>query len=68
MLWGRHDVFFDLAEIQSWMQSLPRMAVHVFDAGHLMLETHAAEAVSLMLDFIGRTERRSRAAPCVSAQ
>lgn len=54
MLWGRHDVFFDLAEIQSWMQSLPRMEVHVFDAGHLMLETHAAPAVSLMLDFITR--------------
>jgi pimeloyl-ACP methyl ester carboxylesterase len=54
MLWGRHDAFFDLAETLSWMQALPRMEVHVFDAGHFMLETHAAAAVSLMLDFIGR--------------
>jgi surfactin synthase thioesterase subunit len=48
------DVFFDVAEIQSWMQSLPRMEVHVFDAGHLMPETHAAPAVALMLDCIGQ--------------
>jgi pimeloyl-ACP methyl ester carboxylesterase len=55
MLWGRHDAFFDLAETLSWMQALPRMEAHVFDAGHLMLETHAAAATSLMLDFIGRS-------------
>jgi pimeloyl-ACP methyl ester carboxylesterase len=57
MLWGRHDAFFDLAEILSWMRALPRMEAHVFDAGHLLLETHAAPAVSLMLDFIRRTQR-----------
>jgi hypothetical protein len=45
-------VFFDLAEIQSWMQALPRMEAHVFDAGRLMLETHASEAAALMLDLI----------------
>ncbi|MBY5819542.1 alpha/beta hydrolase [Rhizobium leguminosarum] len=55
MLWGRHDAFFALPEVLSWMQVLPRMEAHVFDAGHLLLETHAAEAVSLMLDFIRRT-------------
>jgi pimeloyl-ACP methyl ester carboxylesterase len=55
MLWGRHDAFFDLAEILSWMQALPRMEAHVFDAGHFLLETHAAPAVSLMREFIERT-------------
>lgn len=54
MLWGRHDAFFDLAEIVSWMRDLPRMEAHVFDAGHLMLETHSAAAAPLMLDFIKR--------------
>jgi pimeloyl-ACP methyl ester carboxylesterase len=57
MLWGRHDAFFDIAEVESWMRALPRMEAHVFDAGHLLLETHAAEAAALMLDFI---ERRNR--------
>lgn len=57
MLWGRHDRYFDLAEILSWMRDLPRMEVHVLDAGHLLLETHSAAAVPFMLDFIGRTQR-----------
>lgn len=56
MLWGRHDAFFDLAETLSWMQALPRMEAHIFDAGHFLLETHASEASSLMLDFIGRNQ------------
>jgi pimeloyl-ACP methyl ester carboxylesterase len=58
MLWGRHDVFFDLAEVLSWMRALPRMEAHVLDAGHLLLETHAAPAASLMLEFIRRTRSR----------
>jgi pimeloyl-ACP methyl ester carboxylesterase len=57
MVWARHDPFFDLAEILSWMQALPRMEAHVLDAGHKLLETHAAAAASLMLDFIRRTQR-----------
>jgi pimeloyl-ACP methyl ester carboxylesterase len=56
MLWGRHDAFFDIAETLSWMQALPRMEAHVFDAGHFLLETHAAQAAALMAEFIRRTE------------
>lgn len=59
MLWGRHDAFFDLPEIVSWMQALPRMEAHVLDAGHFLLETHAAQAASLMLGFIARTRREN---------
>jgi pimeloyl-ACP methyl ester carboxylesterase len=55
MVWGRHDPFFELAEVLSWMQALPRMEVHVLDAGHKLLETHAAAAVPLMLEFLRRT-------------
>ena len=57
MVWGRHDPFFDLPEVLSWMQTLPRMEAHVLDAGHKLLETHAAVAGSLMLDFVRRTQR-----------
>jgi pimeloyl-ACP methyl ester carboxylesterase len=59
MVWARHDPFFDLAEVLSWMQALPRMEAHVLDAGHKLLETHAAAAGSLMLDFIRRTQPES---------
>jgi pimeloyl-ACP methyl ester carboxylesterase len=58
MIWGRHDPFFELAEVLSWMQGLPRMEAHILDVGHMLLETHAAEAVSLMLEFIRRTQRK----------
>jgi pimeloyl-ACP methyl ester carboxylesterase len=55
LLWGRHDAFFALAETLSWTQALPRMETHLFDAGHLLLETHAVAATSLMFDFVGRS-------------
>ena len=55
LLWGRHDAFFELAEVESWMRDLPRMEAHVLDAGHLLLETHGPVAASLMLDFVRRT-------------
>jgi pimeloyl-ACP methyl ester carboxylesterase len=54
LIWGRHDIFFDIAEVLSWMTALPRMEAHVFDSGHFMLETHAAPAASLMADFVKR--------------
>jgi pimeloyl-ACP methyl ester carboxylesterase len=57
MLWGRHDVFFDIAETLSWIQALPRMEAHIFDAGHFLLETHAARAGALMTEFIKRSVR-----------
>jgi pimeloyl-ACP methyl ester carboxylesterase len=30
MMWGRHDPFFELDEILSWMRALPRMEAHDF--------------------------------------
>ena len=55
MVWGRHDIYFDIAEIVSWMQDLSRMEAHIFDGGHLLLETHAEQAAALMADFIKKT-------------
>lgn len=60
MIWGRHDIYFEIAEVLSWLQDLPRMQAHVLDAGHLLLETHAAEAAALMAQFIHRTEAGMR--------
>jgi pimeloyl-ACP methyl ester carboxylesterase len=52
MLWGRHDAFFDIAEIQSWLTDLPRMEAHILDGGHFLLETHAARATALIRTFL----------------
>ena len=56
MLWGRHDIFFDLAETLSWMKALPRMEAHILDGPHFLLETHPAECAALMSAFVRRTE------------
>ncbi|HEY0629991.1 MAG TPA: alpha/beta hydrolase, partial [Sphingomicrobium sp.] len=55
MVWGRHDIYFDIAETLSWMQDLPRMEAHILDGGHLVLETHAEQAVGYMADFVRKT-------------
>lgn len=54
LLWGRHDAFFDIAEILSWLQDLPRMEAHVLDGPHMLLETHAAYCAELIVDFVRR--------------
>lgn len=54
MLWGRHDIFFDLEETISWMKALPRMEAHTLDGPHLPLETHATQCAALMSAFVKR--------------
>lgn len=64
MLWGRHDVFFELDGTLSWMKALPRMEAHVLDVLHFLLETHTAECAALMGAFIERTERLTETRGC----
>ena len=52
LVWGRHDVYFDIAEVLSWMRALPRMQAHVLDGGHLLLEMHGEETTDIILSFI----------------
>lgn len=52
LLWGRHDIFFEIDEVLDWIKALPRMQAHILDGGHFLLETHAREAASLITDFI----------------
>jgi pimeloyl-ACP methyl ester carboxylesterase len=52
MLWGRHDVLFDLEETLSWMKALPRMEAHNLDGSHFLLETHAAALIGVFLRLV----------------
>jgi len=54
LLWGRHDPFFEVAEVLSWLAALGRMEAHVFDAGHFLLETPADQAARLVGEFLVR--------------
>jgi pimeloyl-ACP methyl ester carboxylesterase len=56
MLWGRHDIFFDLEETLSWLKALRRMEAHILDGPHFLLETHSAECAELMRAFVRRLE------------
>ncbi len=56
MLWGRHDIFFDLEETLFWMKALPRMEAHILDGPHFLLETHPAECAELMSAFLNGVE------------
>ncbi len=56
MLWGRHDIFFDIDETLAWMKALPRMEAHILDGPHFVLESHPAESAALMSAFIRRVE------------
>jgi pimeloyl-ACP methyl ester carboxylesterase len=61
LLWGRHDVFFDLDEIMGYARALDRLEMHVYDAGHFLLETHSPECADAMRTFVtDRAAERGR--------
>lgn len=53
-VWGRNDPFFIPPGAEVYRRDLPEAEIHFFDAGHFALETHQAEIVCLMHDFLGR--------------
>ncbi|MEX2520729.1 MAG: alpha/beta fold hydrolase [Paracoccaceae bacterium] len=52
--WGRHDPAFIPAGAEACKRDLPDAEVHLLDAGHFALETHADEVAVLILDFLRR--------------
>lgn len=52
--WGRHDPAFVPAGALAYRRDLPDAEVHLLDAGHFALETHAREIADLARDFLGR--------------
>jgi pimeloyl-ACP methyl ester carboxylesterase len=54
IVWGRHDPFFTLAGAQAYRRDLPDAQLHLLDAGHFALETHASEIAAALLEFLAR--------------
>ena len=52
VLWGRRDAYFDIDEVLAYHRALDRIDAHIYDGGHLLLETHAAECAELMRGFV----------------
>jgi pimeloyl-ACP methyl ester carboxylesterase len=66
LLWGRHDPYYEEAEVEAFERELERVDVHILDGGHLLLETHYRECVRLMRDFIVEVTGERRVRPGIA--
>src|SRR6202035_1317811 len=52
IIWGKHDLSFDLGEPERYRKDVPDAEVHVLDAGHFALDTKADEIAALVRAFM----------------
>jgi pimeloyl-ACP methyl ester carboxylesterase len=52
VLWGKHDLSFDLGEPERYRKDVPNAKVYVLDAGHFALDTQANEIAALVREFM----------------
>ena len=52
VLWGKHDLSFDLGEPERYRKDVPHAEVYVLDAGHFALDTKADEIAALVREFM----------------
>jgi pimeloyl-ACP methyl ester carboxylesterase len=53
VIWGKHDLSFDLSEPEAYRRDVPTAQVHLLEAGHFALDTAADEIAALVHDFVG---------------
>lgn len=54
IVWGKNDEIFPPAGAWPYKRDLPDAEIHMFDAGHFVLETNGPEIAALIRDFMGR--------------
>jgi pimeloyl-ACP methyl ester carboxylesterase len=52
IIWGKHDVFFSVAEALCYKKDLPVAYTRIIDGGHMVLETNFDEVLNLVYDFM----------------
>jgi pimeloyl-ACP methyl ester carboxylesterase len=52
VIWGKHDLSFDLGEPERYRMDVPSAEVHVLDAGHFALDTKADQIAALVGQFM----------------
>jgi pimeloyl-ACP methyl ester carboxylesterase len=60
VLWGKHDLSFDLGEPERYRKDVPNAEVYVLDAGHFALDTKADEIAALVSQFIKTQKQANR--------
>lgn len=58
--WGKNDAHFIPPGALAYRRDLPNAEIHLLDAGHFALETHAEEIGALIMDFLGRLDLKSQ--------
>lgn len=56
IIWGKHDVYFDVAEAACYRKDLPKAETHILDGGHMLLETNFDEVLNLIETFFQKNE------------
>lgn len=54
VLWGKGDFVFAEPGAHAYKRDLPDAEVHILNAGHFALETHASEIAAAMSAFLAR--------------
>ncbi len=52
VIWGKHDLSFDIGEPERYRKDVPKAEVHVLDASHFALDTKANEIAELVDEFM----------------
>jgi pimeloyl-ACP methyl ester carboxylesterase len=52
IVWGKYEVYFDVAEAPCYKRDLPNARVHILDSSHMALETNFEEMVGLISNFM----------------
>jgi pimeloyl-ACP methyl ester carboxylesterase len=53
-VWGKHDPAFIPPGAEAYRKDIPDAEVHLLDAGHFTLETHAPEVAGYIREFLSR--------------
>src|SRR3989442_6741939 len=56
VIWGKHDLSFDLGEPERYRKDVPSAEVHVLDAGHFALDTKANAIAALVQEFMSKQQ------------
>jgi pimeloyl-ACP methyl ester carboxylesterase len=54
VVWGKHDLSFDLGEPERYRKDVPSAEVYVLEAGHFALDTKADEIAGLVRGFMAK--------------
>lgn len=52
VIWGKHDLSFDIGEPERYRHDVPGAEVHVLDAGHFAMDTKADAIAALVRQFM----------------